>query len=87
VCIMVSAIRPPAPTLIASMSVVVQLAPGQVRATLDATLSQTATFSLALPADATLSSQTLPGGARAGGNAGSPQRPDLIHFNRRIHRY
>ena len=81
-----SAMLQPVPTLTASMSVVVQLAPGQVRATLDATLSQSATFSLAMPADATLSSQTLLGGARTGGNPGSPQRQD-IRFNRRIHRY
>ena len=77
----------PLPSFTAGCTCLVQLAPGQVRATLDATLSQSATFSLALPADETLKSQTLPGGARAGGNAGSPQRPDLITFNRRIHRY
>ena len=58
-----------------------------MRATLEGTLSQSATFSLAMPSDETLSSQTLPGEARNGGAAGSPRRQDVVRFDRRIHRY
>ena len=57
-----------------------------MRATLGGTMSQSATFSLALPSDETLSSQTLPGGGRTNGAAGLPRRQDVVRFDRRIHR-
>ena len=63
-----------------------QLELGLVRATQDGAISQTATFSVAMPSDETLSSLALASDARGSASVAKQARSSTVQISRRIGR-
>lgn len=67
--------------------IISQMGVGLVRATQEGTFSQTATFSVALPSDETLSTLALVPTSRSGASAATQAWKGTVQISRRISRF